>query len=329
VIASPEGKTSYDKNWIACDNWPDSPYYGNCYIQADDTSAGNRMAMFTSTDGGRTWTEADVAPATGLGGLPLAQPDGTVVVPYSGNLNNVQALVSEDGGETYDGPYFIATTNDRAVPFMRAPAIPSAEIDARGRIYVVWQDCRFREGCTSNDIVMSNSKDGRNWSEVTRVPIDSVGSTVDHFTPGLGVDPTRSVRRTRLALTYSYFPTDNCTLETCRLFQGFVSSADRGQHWSEPVRLAGPMRLEWLPDAGGRFVGDYVSTSFVGGRAIPVFARATRTVCVVGDVDSCNEDMVAPKRGLPVRGGTIPMGREEPFPDARSDHTRPTFPRAF
>lgn len=329
VIASPEGKTSYDKNWIVCDNWPDSPHYGNCYIEADDTSLGNRMAMFTSTDGGRTWTEAVVPAATGLGGLPLAQPDGTVVVPYSGNLNNVQALVSEDGGETYDGPYFIETTNDRAVPFMRAPAIPSAEVDARGRIYVVWQDCRFREGCSSNDIVMSTSKNGRSWSDVSRVPIDPVGSTVDHFTPGLGVDPTRSGRRAKLALTYSYFPTDDCTLQTCRLFQGFVNSVDGGRHWSEPTRLAGPMRLEWLPDAGGRFVGDYVSTSFVGRRAITVFARATETICTVGEVGSCNEDMVAPKGGLAVHGGSIPMGRDAPVTGVESDHTPPVYPRAF
>jgi hypothetical protein len=164
---------------------------------------------------------------------------------------------------------------------------------------------------------------------VTRVPIDPVGSTVDHFTPGIGVDPTRQGRRARLALTYNYFPTDDCTLQTCRLFQGFVNSVDGGRHWSEPVKLAGPMGLEWLPDAGGRFVGDYVSASFVGRRAITVFARATESICTVSDVGSCNEDMVAPKGGLPVRGGSIPLGTEPAFPASPDQDDAAVYPRIF
>jgi hypothetical protein len=34
------------------------------------------------------------------------------------------------------------------------------------------------------------------------------------------------------------------------------------------------MRLDWLPQAGGRFLGDYISTSFVAGRAVPVYSLA-------------------------------------------------------
>ena len=238
--------------------------------------------------------------------------------------------MSEDGGETYDGPFPIATTNDRAVPFMRAPAIPSAEVDAQRadlrRLAGLPVPRRMLEQRHRHEHVEERPElvCGRPACRSTRA-----ASTVDHFTPGIGVDPTRSGRRARLALTYSYFPTDDCTLQTCRLFQGFVSSVDGGGHWSEPLSLAGPMRLEWLPDAGGRFVGDYVSTSFVGRRAIPVFARATRTTCTLGQVGSCNEDMVAPKRGLPVRGGSIPMDHEDPFPDCEIGPPAPAYPRAF
>jgi hypothetical protein len=36
------------------------------------------------------------------------------------------------------------------------------------------------------------------------------------------------------------------------------------------------MRLSWLADAdSGRFVGDYISTSWVSGRAVPVFSLAS------------------------------------------------------
>jgi hypothetical protein len=52
-------------------------------------------------------------------------------------------------------------------------------------------------------------------------------------------------------------------------------SPDGGATWSRPERLdAQPMRLDWLPRAGGRFFGDYISTSFVGGRAMPVYSLA-------------------------------------------------------
>jgi hypothetical protein len=35
------------------------------------------------------------------------------------------------------------------------------------------------------------------------------------------------------------------------------------------------MRLGWPAQAGGAMVGDYISTSFTGGRAVTVFAMAS------------------------------------------------------
>jgi hypothetical protein len=154
---------------------------------------------------------------------------------------------------------------------------------------------------------MTTSKDGKKWSEVVRIPIDPKSSTVDHFVPGLGVDPATGGDSADLALTYYYFPTDDCTTDTCKLFAGFVSSTDSGKHWSEPTKVLGPIRMPWLPSAGGRFVGDYVSTSFMGGRAYPVIANATEGSCTVGQVKSCKEFMVAPTNGLPVTGGLVPL----------------------
>jgi hypothetical protein len=329
IVSTPTGSSDYDKNWIACDNWATSPHYGNCYVEVDDFTAGDLVLMFTSTDGGKTWTKSDVAAAHGLGGQPVAQPDGTVIVPFSGDFANVQSLVSTDGGDTYKGPFAVSSTTDHSVPFMRAPPLPSAEVDGNGKVYVVWQDCRFRTGCSTNDIVMSTSKNGKDWSEVVRIPIDPVSSTVDHFTPGLGVDADTAGGSAHLALTYYYFPTDSCTFETCKLFAGFVSSIDGGAHWSDVKKVLGPLSLAWLPSAGGRFVGDYISTSFMGGRAWPVIANATEGTCTLGQVDSCREFMVAPKNGLAVTGGVIPIGPEQPVTDARSDHAQPEHPRAF
>jgi len=286
------------------------------------------VLMFRSKDGGQTWTQSTVSGAHGLGGQPLAQPNGTVVVPYSQDFGSVQSIVSADGGKTYTGPYTIAPSPDHGVPFIRTEPLPSAEVDKNGKVYVVWQDCSFENNCSANDIVMSTSKDGKTWTNVVRIPIDPKGSGVDHFIPGIGVDPSTGGSGAHLALTYYYFPTEPCTLDTCKLKAGFVSSTDGGATWTAPTQVLGPIKLAWLPNAGGRFVGDYISTSIIGNKAFPVIANAKKGTCTLGQVGSCHESMVAPANGLAVLAGTIPVRHDLPILSTRSDHTW-TFPRTL
>ena len=171
-----------------------------------------------------------------------------------------------------DAPYHLPNGNVRApIP------LPSAETDRRGKVYVVWPDCRFRTGCSANDLVLSTSTDGLTWSAVRRVPIDPVTSGVDHFVPGLGVDPRSAGRSARLGLTYYFYPNAACTTATCQLNVGFVSSTNGGATWTRPTQLAGPMRLTWLPlTTQGYMFGDYISTSIVARSrlAIPVIEIA-------------------------------------------------------
>ena len=84
---------------------------------------------------------------------------------------------------------------------LRTSPLPTAEIDAAGNAYVAWEDCRFETKCAANDIVFSTSADGLSWSAVKRIPIDAVSSGVDHFIPGLAVDPSTSELGAHLALT--------------------------------------------------------------------------------------------------------------------------------
>src|SRR5205085_7415626 len=129
----------------------------------------------------------------------------------------------------------------------------------------------FRKGCTSNDIVYSKSSDGVNWTDPSRVPIDDVTSSVDHFTPGLAGDPTTSGSGTHLALTYYFYPNANCG-GPCRLDVGYISSPDGGAHWGNATQLAGPMGLRQIANTSqGPMTRDYISTSFSGGMATTVF----------------------------------------------------------
>ena len=266
-----------DKDWITCDNTSTSAHYGNCYMEWDDNGNSNQIYMSTSSDGGLTWSAgAAVTGARGLGGQPLAQPGGAVIVPFLADAGVIQSFSSTDGGGTWGNLVQVANVSDHAVAGgLRSDALPSAQEDAAGNIYVIWQDCRFRASCASNDLVMSTSANGTNWTQSARIPIDAVSSTVDHFIPGLGIDPATAGSTAHLALTYYYYPQSNCVAATCALYAGFISSADGGSTWSAATPIAGPMALSWLPSTdSGQMVGDYIASSFSGGNAYGFFAVA-------------------------------------------------------
>ena len=157
---------------------------------------------------------------------------------------------------------------------MRNPNLPSADIDGAGNVYVVWDDCRFRSGCTSNDIVMSTSADGVTWTKPVRIPIDPVTSKIDHFLPGIGADPATSGANAHLTVVFYYFPVSNCG-NSCQLNVGFTQSSDGGATWTAGHKLAGPMQLTWLPlSDNGYMVADYIGVSYTNGNPFGVFAVA-------------------------------------------------------
>jgi len=301
---------SYDKQWMTCDNSPASPFYGSCYVE---WSGFTGITMSRSTDGGLSWADSSTPRAIGTGGQPVVQNDGKVVVPYAGN--GMQSLLSTDGGVSYTGPHTIATAAaHRAGGSLRTLLVPSAEVDGAGTIYLVWQDCRFRSGCSANDIVMTTSADGATWTPVVRIPIDPISSTFDHFIPGIAADRATQGSTAHLGLTFYFYPVATCVVSTCKLQAGFISSQDGGTTWSRPVKLAGPMRLKWLPFTTlGYMVGDYISTSFGGnGKAYPVIANATATpTCTQSQLGSCHEFMVAPTNGLTIGPDVVRVNPNE------------------
>jgi len=315
--------TFYDKNWTVCDNHTASPYYGHCYTEFDTAAAGDTEDMSTSTDGGATWgtIRHPADSPSGIGGQPLVQPNGTVIVPFSSASSNaIRSFSSTNGGGSWTASVLVATTRHHTVAgldsdsvsaptrlpepalapaALRESVLPSAEIDASGKVYVAWADCRFRSGCKSNDIITSTSTNGTTWTTPVRVPIDAATSTADHFTPGIGVDASTSGGSTRIALTYYYYPTANCTTSTCRLDAGYISSTNGGTTWSAPTQLAGPMNTSWLPNTDqGRMFGDYIATTVPAGRnavtVIPVAAAPSGSTFAV--------TMDAAAGGLPITG---------------------------
>jgi hypothetical protein len=265
------GSLGQDKEWIACDNWPRSPFYGQCYLSYSDVN-GEQVVTQVSLTGGLNWSAPVTAPgfpgrasirgAYAPGVQPLVLPSGRVVIPYY-DEGKVSVLRSDDGGATWTAQVGIARADYRQHPGLRAAPLPTSGIGLDGRAYLAWADCSLRPTCAANDIVYTSSTDGVAWTPVRRIPTGGGDAEL----PGLDSDPSR---RGRLALTYYVWR--GSTLDV-----RFVSSRNGGASWSRPQLL----NSRRVPIAGiartsqGSMVGDYVSTSFAGGRAVPVFVLAT------------------------------------------------------
>jgi hypothetical protein len=270
---TPTASLGYDKEWVGCDNAASSPYYGSCYLVYTDIAM-PRVALQVSHDGGATWG-APVAVTSAFGSdaegaLPLVQPGGALTVVFLAGEAGMYAVRSTDGGATF-GPYVgIAPLDQSQQPLLRAPSLPTAAVDASGRLYVAWADCQFRRGCDGNSIVLTSSLDGSTWTDPTRVP----GTGFDSFVPALAADPRAAGR---LGLVTYVRTSNSCNPFTCSIGVSVTRSRDGGGTWTKPQRLdAVPARYPWLaPTDEGQFVGDYTGATFAAGRLVPVYALAS------------------------------------------------------
>src|SRR5215472_8759532 len=307
-----------DKNWTVCDNTSSSPFYGNCYTEWDQAYGTGDVLMSVSGDGGMSWGPGKPSAdhAFGLGGEPLVQPNGTVIVPFSGF--GVQAFTSTDGGNTWGKSVLVSSPNIHLdAGGIRNPYLPTAAIDGAGTAYVAWADCRFRTACSSNDIVFSTSTNGTTWTKPVRIPIDATTSTVDHFLPGIGIDPNTSGATAHITVVYYYYPVSNCG-NSCQLDVGFTTSQDGGATWTSGTQLAGPMKLTWLPLADlGPMVADYIGVSYNNGNPFGVFA-----VAFAPNGSTLNEAMYTTKQPLLASEGAqrFSSALDQPVPGAKSDH---------
>lgn len=311
-----------DKNWIGCDNTPTSPYYGNCYVEWDNPDLGDLLYMSTSTDGGQTWgtpmnTAAD---DYGICGNPVVQPNGNVIVPFADFIGGMSTFMSTNGGQSWTASIQIAQAPSHEEDGdLRSDGLPSTAIDGAGNVYVSWSDCSFESGCSANDIVYSSSSDGIHWSAKTRIPLDPIGSGVDHFINGMGIDSTTSGSSAHMGMAYYYYPVSNCG-NNCELLPGFSLTDNGGQTWTAGRATGFPMQLSWLPNTfSGRMVADYVAVSFpAGGRAFPIYAQAYAPIDGV-----FREAIYTSPYGYTLENLEAPLmssAGENPIPGIKSDH---------
>ena len=267
VTATHRNGFALDKQWIACDNWASSAFRGHCYLSYDDLES-VEIETQLSADGGLTWGapahaagfpgRASINGPAAPGVQPVARPDGSVLIPYFDNTQ-ISVIRSLDGGLTWLPATATAPASYHSVPGLRAAPLTSAEAGGDGTVYVAWADCSRSAGCSTNSLLVARSADGITWSTPVRVPT----GTADAELPGIAADPAVAGR---VALTY--YRVRNNSLDVF-----FTSSRNGGSTWRTPQRLSSRSTpFGWVATAGGAMVGDYISTSIAGGKAVPVFA---------------------------------------------------------
>ena len=173
-----------------------SPFRGHCYTELDNFGEGDLELMSTSTDGGLTWSTPipTAGHDKGLGGQPVVQPNGTVIVPFESLNGKIEAFTSTDGGASWT-----KGVDGASVRFHAVAGGPAHQPAAQRR------DRRRRQGLRGvgglplpgaaappTTSCSRTSTDGVTWTAAARIPIDPVTSGVDHFIPGLAVDPATS-----------------------------------------------------------------------------------------------------------------------------------------
>jgi hypothetical protein len=259
-----------DKDWIAVDDGPSSPFKGRIYAAWDFPSSFNQMVVAHSTDGGQTWSSpVNVSGAFGIGAIPLVQPNGNVTLIYESLAGPYQASTSTDGGVTWSSPVNIADDDSVPIPNLRAPELPSGAVDPQtGTLYIAWQDARFRH--SQNDIVVSASADGgKTWSSPVRATTDPVTDGFDHFTPGIFAVSGK--------LVVSYSVQKESPSPSGIVYTGVSISLDGGRAWTAPTRINHNLSyVQYAANAEGRFLGDYQAVVATATEVHPIFIIANK-----------------------------------------------------
>lgn len=270
VVDSAVGPLGFDKEWIACDQWPASPFRGTCYLGYTDIPA-TGVALRASRDGGLTWS-APVRTAGGrpfeVGAYPVIRPDGTLVLLWAQEQDTIVAARSRDGGATLDVPSPAATFAIRPPAGIRSVAIPYADVGADGRVWAAWEGCLAGSACRRQSVLVASSADGVAWTAPVAIALPSASA----YAPALAID--RSSGRVGV-LAYGARPCPSaCTISA------FLTEAGADGQFGPLRRLnAEPVRFDWtaqgrLGDRLGSMLGDYFGLVYVAGRPVPVLTLA-------------------------------------------------------
>lgn len=198
-----------DKEFVAVDNNPASPYYGRIHLVWIDFNAGARIYAIYSDDAS-TWSSPvalSSSAASVQGAWPAVAPDGTVYtswVRFSGSTLSMEVTRSTDGGDTWTQvansatgvtiPQDLNATNfcGRTALKGNVRYLPSPQIvvSPDGNLHTVYTyDPDGSGNGNASDVFYRRSTDqGASWE--TEIRLNDDGTETDQYFATLSVSPT-------------------------------------------------------------------------------------------------------------------------------------------
>ncbi len=258
-----------DKEWLAIDNNPSSPYYHNMYV----AWATGGILFKRSTDGGSTWSTPyqNIAPGYTEYPYPVVSPDGTLYVFYMDGWGycadgHIRYRKSSDGGVTFSSQYTAAATSQPCSPIhgggfdqFRFFSILSAAVDPTNpnNLWVAWTDDNG-DAYGKTDVLYARSTDaGATWSTPARLSHDDPSAYIDHITPVLSMSLDGRLHA---------FWLDRRADPANKLWHGYHTSTLDGVNWEADTQVsteAFDLNLGFPPDSGNA-AGDYWGLDTVG-----------------------------------------------------------------
>lgn len=259
---------SEDKEWIATDLTPSSPFVNNIYISWTSFSLGG-IRLTKSTNGGVNWSSPAVSVSNPNGAVQgsniCVSRNGQISVVWLGfeSDQNIDFNRSTDGGATFGtvstittGPFPENLPNDVITcPWI---AVDNSTGSRSGWLYVVFADNRNND-C---DVFFTRSTDnGTTWSAPSRVNNDALGNGKIQYWPVIAVNETGNIC---IMFMDSRNTSDNTIVEAW-----IARSLDGGNTFTNELVSNEPTPTN-TPGSNVRF-GDYIDIDYVGQNVIPVW----------------------------------------------------------
>lgn len=269
IAPHPDSAFLDDKEYIACDLVPNSPYRNNLYV----TWSGGRpniggILFSKSSNSGNNWSEPICAsfPGSGTGSVPAVGLDGEIYVVWfgfsGGNIPGIYFNKSSDGGNSFSADLQISQVMSGTSGYIGR--LPSVAVDLSGAahngyIYTVWSDTN---SYGDDDIFMSYSSDrGNSWSPRKRINDDSLTSRTKQYWPWITVNEAGNIY-------IIFFDTRN-SHENYVVEPYLAYSTDGGEIFTNEV-LGSQQFYTYYQNPEIRF-GDYIGIDSWHGRIVPVW----------------------------------------------------------
>jgi hypothetical protein len=269
-----------DKELMAVDNTPTSPFYGRIYVGwTDFGTSSDRNLVISSDNGGSSWSAKAPMPGSGTVGqgmYPGIAPNGDVyfaLLDRSGTTRREWIYKSTNGGSSFvkatdiaanlTPPLDAASTSAcgrdalkgeiRNLPSPQIAVSPDATAPAGYVVHAVYPYDSDGAGPDASNVFYRRSLDGAaTWS--AEVKLNDDATNADQFFPSLGLSPSGE-----LGVSWYDRRLDPNNLSFDRYF---VQSPDAGLSWGPNERLSdvsSPV-AETLPNFDGLaacYHGDY------------------------------------------------------------------------